>query len=38
MIPGYDGEYGKPVLDGGIPEQKKIARKQPGLDSFIRNS
>lgn len=34
IVPGYDGVYGKPVLNGKI-EAVKIQRKQRSLDQFV---
>lgn len=36
IIPGYDGVYGKPVLDeGDVQAQTQIFRKQKSLDQFL---
>ncbi|MBS3119376.1 DNA helicase UvrD [Candidatus Woesearchaeota archaeon] len=39
IIPGYDGEYGRPVFDGsaGIPEKTPLKRgPQKGLGEFLK--
>lgn len=34
VVPGYDGVYGKPVLEGRLPEPTEVRKKQMNLSDY----